>query len=486
MSNRGANGVSRSNTLIRFTWALAGILVVAYCAAVSQLSYRFVYGEGYAERPVFSFLVFYFVGWAGYAIAVTFACRVKSAPLWWLGVVAIAARAALLPSHLVLENDVYRYVVDGESSGHDLNPYRWAPSEVAANAPDSFRHELAKDEAQRVLSRVGHPDIPTVYPPAAQGAFAIGAWLTPWNWLGQRLVFLMADLITIAVLVSMLRLVNKPLAWIVVYAWNPLILKEIANSAHVDALVALGISVSLLALVVATRSVYSVSAASVAGLGLAVAVLAKLYPILLIPVLVAFLCATMPRNRSAILAFLLALNGAMVLAYLPYSGVGWEQMTAGLRIYVSEWERNAGAFAVLDAIVPWPRIVAACVVLAGTALATAFGYRARGDVTRLATALQVALLTWFLFLPAAYPWYAVGLIAVSVLRPRPWVVVLSGAFGLYYFHFWIDYHELGSVWHGWTVLVEHGTVWAAIGVPFLWNRFLRPTATTRPDAEVQC
>ena len=85
--------------------------------------------------------------------------------------------------------------------------------------------------------------------------------------------------------------------------------------------------------------------------------------------------------------------------------------------------------------------------------------------THLVGAFQVSLLCWFLLLPTAYPWYAVGLLAVSALRPRPWVVVLSGAFGMYYLIFLYDYRDYPAYWELWTRGVEHGLVWLSILIP---------------------
>ncbi|MCL4694346.1 MAG: hypothetical protein KJ060_17785, partial [Candidatus Hydrogenedentes bacterium] len=238
-------------------------------------------------------------------------------------------------------------------------------------------------------------------------------------------------------------------------------LKEIANSAHVDALVGLTLAVALCGLRGATRGHGSALWSALAGGALAAAVLGKLYPVIVAPICFLYLISAAPRYAVAS-SFLAAFFGTVFLGYLPFFGVGFEQLTAGLRIYATGWERNAGGFALLNAMVPWPRTLVAAIVITVTAFASLAAFRVRGDFERLVAALQWTLLAWFLFLPAAYPWYAIGLIVVSVLRPRLWAVVLSGAFGLYYVHFWIDYHEFPASWHAGTVLIEHGAVWTTL------------------------
>ncbi|GMV91852.1 MAG: hypothetical protein AMXMBFR82_16300 [Candidatus Hydrogenedentota bacterium] len=455
--------MKRTDAQNGLAWLAAGALVLATCAIITLLSREFVYGESHAERPVLAVLAAYYLGWIGFAAAAFLVYRSQSGSLRWILTVGILGRIILLPSNLVLENDCYRYVLDGETVKHGVNPYRWAPDEVEARAPEAFRRELATDRAQLVLSRVGYPEIPTIYPPLAQGAFAVGAAIAPWNWMGQRIVFLAVDFATQLVLLGLLRAIGRPSGWVVLYAWNPLILKEIANSAHVDALVALFLAVCLFGLLGAVQSRGSASWSALAGAALAAAVLGKLYPAIIAPVCCLYLIAAAPGYTAAS-SFLAAFFGTFVLGYLPFWGVGLEQLTAGLRIYISEWQRNAGAFALMNAMVPWPRVAAAGIALTTMALASMAAFRARGNFGRLVAAVQWTYLAWFLFLPAAYPWYAIGLIAVSVVRPRLWVVVLSGAFGLYYLHFWIDYHEFPATWHAWTALIEHGAVWTSLAV----------------------
>jgi hypothetical protein len=273
--------------------------------------------------------------------------------------------------------------------------------------------------------------------------------------------------------------------------------------------------------------------AGLAGLALAGTVLSKLYPLMLVPVCAAWLAGGERPWRD--LAVFVAVSAAViVLAYLPFLGIGVAQVTEGLRTYAREWQRNDGVFMLL-AQGPRPRAVAAGIV-AGLALfaaarlylsSTSDGLgsrplrfarndgsrnshpiepdrgagvsgaptssrhcerptRARGDplstgdalsADALVLAFQTALLGWFLFTPAAYPWYAIGLLAVSTLRPRLWAVVLSGAFGLYYLLFLFEYREYPPYWATYTQALEHGLVWLAVVVP------LRAAKTVRTKIE---
>ena len=113
---------------------------------------------------------------------------VYSSKFVWIIFISITARVILVPSNLIQENDVYRYVLDGQVLLNGENPYRYSPlliSELSERS--SLRKELEKPEALTVLSRISYPEIPTLYPPMAQVIFAVGTHISGWNWMGQRL-----------------------------------------------------------------------------------------------------------------------------------------------------------------------------------------------------------------------------------------------------------------------------------------------------------
>jgi len=93
-----------------------------------------------------------------------------------------------------------------------------------------------------ILNRIHFGELPTIYPPVSQAAFALCAWLTPSAAsLVTRLVlmkawFVACDVLTLLVVIRLLRLSNRPIGLALAYAWCPLLLKEIANSGHLDSL----------------------------------------------------------------------------------------------------------------------------------------------------------------------------------------------------------------------------------------------------------
>ena len=464
------------NNIFFLLWMLAGLMVVSFCIGTSHLSHQFIYGVGHSERPIPIFLAFYATGCLALTIA-TILVRLRRNSKYtfiWIVVIGIAARIFLLDSNLIQENDCYRYVLDGECMVNCVNPYAYAPGEIIEKAPIRLQAELQGATAQLIISRIGYPEVPTIYPPLAQLCFAAGVVMTPWDWHGQRFVFLLLDISTIFLMILLLKRLQKPLSWCVIYAWNPLVLKEIANSAHLDSLVGFCIILLLLLLEKWNRKKNFLIAAC-AGLSLGAAVLAKLYPIILIPVCVAYLINPFQDNMKKgwikLTGFATGLFGLIIISYIPFLGIGIQRVSEGLRTYNAEWVNNDGAFFIISCLTdffsdtdsfPIARLVAHGLTgLLGLIMAVNV-YRSENLFESLINAFQIILLGWLLLLPAVFPWYAVGIIAVCVGKPRGLIVLLSSMLGLYYLLFLVDYRDYSAKWRTIIQLSEHGLIWVGV------------------------
>jgi hypothetical protein len=141
---------------------------------------------------------------------------------------ALALRLIALSYQPILSDDVYRYVWDGLVQGAGINPYRHVPSDPA----------LAYLRDADVFPNINRADYAaTIYPPVAQFFFfavtRIGASIT-----AMRLALIGCEALTVIVLIDLLRRIRKPVTLVVAYAWHPLAVWEVANSGHVEALMA--------------------------------------------------------------------------------------------------------------------------------------------------------------------------------------------------------------------------------------------------------
>lgn len=145
-------------------------------------------------------------------------------PLVWILGWALVARLLLLGTPPHLSSDIYRYHWDGRVQHAGFDPYAYSPDDLALQ---SLRDEH--------VSQINFPSLRTVYPPLAELAFRLGAWLSP-TLIGQKLVFLAAEAVTCAALLIILLARGMNPLWVVAYAWHPLAILEVAGSGHNDAL----------------------------------------------------------------------------------------------------------------------------------------------------------------------------------------------------------------------------------------------------------
>ena len=343
------------------------------------------------------------------ALVAVFRKRVRASYLPLIIGFAVVFRLILVFSPLVLSTDLYRYVWDGRVQRAGLNPYRYPPEAEALTA-------LRDTE---IFPRINRPWLPTIYPPAAQMFFALSTTVFPDSISGMKALLMLFDLATLWLLVRLLKTTGSDPDRVLVYAWSPLVLFELAGSGHVEALMLPFVLLALLA----RRQDRPI----VAGAALGIATLSKLYPAVLFP--------TLWRRRDAY--FPLAFGATVLLGYLPYaSGVG-DRVAGYLPRYFGPWEDfNVGLrhwlAVLLTPFTPSPRLTA-MLLLTAALLTTALAVSRGDDVIRRAYVMATAYL---LLLPTSfYPWYLVWLLPFLCIYPAWGWLYLSGTIALSYLEY---------------------------------------------------
>ncbi|HYG10764.1 MAG TPA: glycosyltransferase family 87 protein [Pyrinomonadaceae bacterium] len=251
-----------------------------------------------------------------YALAAWLVWRAGARRSTLLLVIVFAAlfRLSVLFAPPFLSDDVYRYVWDGRVQAAGINPYRHVP------AADELRFLRDAD----VYPNINRRDYaPTIYPPLAQMIFYLATRVSERVvWMKAVMVlFEAAGLYALAVLLASFKL---PRQRVLLAAWHPLAVWEIASSGHLDALVICLVALALLA--------HREGRESLTGALLAGAVLVKLFPLVLLP---AFY-----RRRSWRLPLAFCLT--LVVGYLPYLSVGARRVLGFLPGYASEEGLQSG------------------------------------------------------------------------------------------------------------------------------------------------
>ncbi len=234
--------------------------------------------------------------------------------LWLVFGVGILLRAYVLLFDPLLSSDIYRYVWDGRVQAAGINPYRYFPADEA----------LAFLRDGTIFPHINRADTAvTIYPPVAQFFFFIVTRIGE-NVTTMRLAMLGCESVTVALIMLLLRRMNRPVTRVVAYLWHPLPLWEIANSGHVDALM---VALMLLGVWIA-----------LAGHALRGAVLIA-FSVLVKPYVAPVLAGIW---RPWDLKMPLVVIAAAALCYLPYLSVGWGVLGFLTKGYLGEEGISAG------------------------------------------------------------------------------------------------------------------------------------------------
>ena len=333
---------------------------------------------------------------------------------------AVAFRIPLAAPRVGADNDMVRYMYDGRLQRLGYNPYEVVPADPAVSGTHT-------DETRRMPSLRAR----TPYPAAAQLFFRLVVTIHESS-RAMKWALVGCDLLTIWVLVAWLRSTGRSPWLALVYAWNPLVILEVAHSGHIDALGALWIAISAWML--------STGRGMRAAIALVIAIASKLLPIVLIP-----LYWKRIRVRDALVAGLV-----LAALYFPFRSAGL--LPLGAVPNVVQYIRFNGPLFKGFAAMFTPQGAAAVAVLAGLAIAAWMRFRRdAADPAAWAWPMAVSVAA----APVIYPWYL--LYFTPFLFTRASIPLIAWTYSVL---------PVYVVWH----LSRHGHRWF-VPAPVMWIEF---------------
>jgi len=362
---------------------------------------------------------------------------------WIVGIAALL-RLMFLFRMPELSDDIYRYVLDGMMTLSGHNPYALHPAAVSA----------AFLEMARTAALVNQPQYVTLYPPAAQMVFAIGALFG--GVIGMKIVLILFELGTCAIMVRLLDAMDRPRSLAILYAWHPLAVIETAGSGHIDAA---GIFFLFAAIYVLTRytdfSIFPVFSlqkarannsqnygkhirhsplggqggvtAAVTGVLTTTAVLIKLFPVLFLPGL---FWRIQKNSRKWFTVGFLVTGMVLILPFLPEltNGIGT------LSVYLRQWEFSGFLFRGLRGLTHDDQMnrlllatffLAAATVIYGRMLRDSRPIDRNDFLPVLFRSFYGIAFAWLLITPTLHPWYALYLAALLPFAGGPAGIVFT-------------------------------------------------------------
>jgi len=360
---------------------------------------------------------------------------------------ALVFRLTMLTAVPDLSDDHYRYLWDGHLVSHGVNPYRYTPDQIKQH------NELAGLAASyQGIEKINRPHLYTVYPPVSQLVFGAAGWATPYigfngAFVLMKAIYVLLEMLGILLIGLALRRSGQAVSALMLYAWNPLAIVELAGQGHSEAAMIFGFGLAI----------YAVHTARPAAswVGLSVAGLAKLVPFALVPLWLKFW-----RGRRAWVAVAVV----TVLAAPFWYGQIMENVGGSLRLYTQSFEFNAGLYYLLKSIVfgvsglDASKVLGPALLLMFLIIAVLIVIRANTEEPGELTWATMALISAYLICATTvHPWYALWVLALVPVTPllrRSWLWFSWACFFTYLFYepWYISHYALAAFsWSGFVI-----------------------------------
>jgi Glycosyltransferase family 87 len=429
-----AHEMQPSPTPTRRSWWRLALLGMLLSLSIAFNIY-FLFTAPPIDTPNTPFIILWLLSFLPYIAACILVLVTKPQVGWrrWLelGLILVGAltlRAIVLPVLPDLSHDSWRYLWDARVTLHGYSPYVYGPGSPLYASLRDF-----------VYNNSRFRNVPTIYPPGAQAIYLLSYLIAPSNLIALKGIFVGFDVVTCIVLAILLQRKGLDMSRCIIYAWCPLPIIEFALQGHLDAL-----TVTFIVLAILCASASWRGSRVVTGFLIAMATLTKIYPIILLVVVV--------RRRDW--ALLTTCFVTIILAYVPYLIMGHGQILGFFGIYASEQTPNAG---LTQFVVVWIEnqfrlnkgigsivIYALDALVAGSVSLIVLRLRWQERISmEAATFIMIAMI--FAISSHIFPWYAAAFL--------PWIATQVGPLGIQWRSFkklrinWSSFRHL-HIWSG--------------------------------------
>ncbi|MFQ5647557.1 MAG: hypothetical protein ACE5GM_11565 [bacterium] len=363
---------------------------------ILEIIFLAIAGLGNLRLRMIPFLVLYFLAFGVFLSAVKLS--EKRFTVRFILLFALLFRVTMLLGPPSLSDDIHRYLWDGRVQNAGINPFRYPP--------DSPEVSFLRDEH---YPGINHKEISTIYPPASQFLFRLVDRVDH-SFTGMRAAFILVDFLVSFFIIKILGALGKDKRKIIYYAWNPLVIMEVASSGHVDVL---GTALLLGAIWLYLRGWFRFS-----SFVLALSFLAKFWAVSILPFYKKKL------KKSGWWVFPLT----VLVLYLPFLDSP-EQLFAGLFAYSRGWETNDSIFRVVKWLLGTHLYTRAVIVFIYLSLIWYLTSRYTGNILRETYILIGAFL---LLSPTAFPWYFCWMVPFICFYEHPGWLYLTAVTPLSY------------------------------------------------------
>lgn len=336
----------------------------------------------------------------------------------------ILFRMLLLFSMPNLSDDVYRFIWDGRLMMHGINPYAHLPAEVMQSA-------AMPGITKELFQQLNSPSYYTIYPPVLQSIFWLTAKAFPDNIFGSivcmKVIILLAEAGTILLLPAILKQLQKPRHFTLLYALNPLVIAELTGNVHFDAVMIFFLMLAFLFLL--QNKIYL----SAIFLGLSIS--SKLVPVLFLPLIIRKLGWKQGLIYSIISGFV-----TLVLFSFFIDKSAILHLLKSINLFFTNFEFNASLYYTirwLGALITGHNIIAFAgplLSVTGVVIIFLISFGNNGISERQFFTKALFILTvWYLFATTVHPWYICMPVIIAVCTVYRYAVLWSYLITLSYY-----------------------------------------------------
>jgi hypothetical protein len=440
----------------RLILSAAALALLAY--AIALVRYADLFPPAGEPGAVPTYVIVFVIATVGASVLHVAACLVahRRPPLLrYVLLIAGAARLIMLfgAPQPVLEGDPGRLRFDARLVNQGLNPYEFKPVHLMDEDPEDvlltgtqYERLMRARAAMSASSDAPRPE-ETRRPDLRTNTSALALWVgsiadrfKPQSTRGFAFAVLCADALAIWLLILALRKMQLPVAWVIVYAWSPVLLKEAYCTLTVDAFLMPAMAGLIWCIVTGRRLLTALPLALCGGLRHALLVF---LPVMgrriglsgVILAVVLFLVPFLPFFTPDVSVPRYFEGDLHVWRHYEYNSVLENGLRGALRFIPNEAENTLtlGGVTMVQPGEPLYGFLAkvlGLLVVVGVVIyqviRLGYAYEAPGEEVQAGlTDLFVLVVTLLIVSPVLQPWHALWLLPLMVVRPSglAWLAV---------------------------------------------------------------
>lgn len=359
---------------------------------------------------------------------------------------ALVVRLIFLFSSPSLSDDIYRFIWDGRMLNNNLNPFLYLPEDIVGKYKG-----LDKD----LFSKLNSQEYHSVYPPLAQIIFGFTQWIFPESISGAtvvlRSIVIVFEMGTLFMMLHLLKIYRISQRAISLYAFNPLVVIELAGNLHFEGITLFFLLLSI-ALLISKKIKFS-------GVSMGLAISAKLIPLIVLPLFLRRI------KFTTLIKWGLIIFVTLLILFIPFIEGGFHtELLSGLTLYFKKFEFNASiyylireygfltkGFNTIQTVGPQLAILTFVLIMAYTV----WDYLKRKNFFE---GMLWVFLIYFLMATTVHPWYIVYLLAMCIFTSFRFPLVWS----FLIFFTYLGYSELEYSENPVTIIAEYSLLTGAI------------------------